>query len=137
MWLIHKRYGISPNPLYAKGAQRVGCLPCIMSRKSEIRMIAEKWPQRIDMLRRAEWMGERGFHGFRPRKSVPQAMCSHVYTAKDGTVYKVPSIDDAVAWSRTKDHRKDNTQYAMDFWLDQDLDEFDAQVCPSTMGACE
>lgn len=139
VWLIHKRYGIPPNPLYAKGAQRVGCLPCIMSRKSEIRMIAREFPERIEFLARNEFMGTGGFHGFRPRKSVPQAMCSQTYfSEKQQREFKVPSIHDAVAWSRTKDHKKDNTQFAMDFWFDDpNLNDFDAHVCPSTMAACE
>ena len=39
---IHHRHGLRPNPLYVAGAERVGCWPCIYSRKSEIRMIAER-----------------------------------------------------------------------------------------------
>lgn len=47
----HRRHGLSPNPLYLRGAGRVGCWPCINSRKSEIRLIAETDPQRIVRLR--------------------------------------------------------------------------------------
>lgn len=36
---IHQRHGIKPNPLYLMGASRVGCFPCIMSRKAELRMV--------------------------------------------------------------------------------------------------
>jgi len=139
IFLLHKRHGIRLNPLYAMGMSRVGCLPCIMSRKSEIRRIAKNFPERIEWLARHEWTDENGYHGFRPRKSVPQAMCHETYTSpKTGTVFKVPSIHDAVAWSFTKDHKKDNTQFALDFWFDDPkLDDFDAHVCPSTMAACE
>lgn len=45
---IHKRHGIEPNPLYLRGASRVGCWPCIHSRKSEIRMVASETPERIE-----------------------------------------------------------------------------------------
>lgn len=48
---IHRRHGLAPNPLYLEGFQRVGCWPCIMSRKDEIRMIADKDPGRIRRLR--------------------------------------------------------------------------------------
>jgi 3'-phosphoadenosine 5'-phosphosulfate sulfotransferase (PAPS reductase)/FAD synthetase len=44
---IHKRHGLSPNPLYLLGASRVGCWPCIYARKSEIRLIADVDPGRI------------------------------------------------------------------------------------------
>lgn len=33
---IHARHGLRPNPLYLRGATRVGCYPCIYARKSEI-----------------------------------------------------------------------------------------------------
>ena len=33
---IHKKHGLSPNPLYLRNSERVGCWPCIMSRKAEI-----------------------------------------------------------------------------------------------------
>ena len=48
---IHRRHGLSPNPLYLKGAKRVGCWPCIFSRKSEVRLIAESDPARLVRLR--------------------------------------------------------------------------------------
>lgn len=51
---IHKRHGVPPNPLYTKGSTRVGCWPCIFARKSEIRLIAESDPGRIDRIRTLE-----------------------------------------------------------------------------------
>jgi 3'-phosphoadenosine 5'-phosphosulfate sulfotransferase (PAPS reductase)/FAD synthetase len=47
---IHKQHGVPPNPLYIKGAARVGCWPCIFARKAEIRQIAEMTPERIQLL---------------------------------------------------------------------------------------
>jgi len=44
---IHARHNLPPNPLYLRGAERVGCWPCINSRKSEIRMLAEIDPARV------------------------------------------------------------------------------------------
>ena len=51
---IHKRHNVPPNPLYLRGAHRVGCWPCVYARKSEIRNIAETDPERIDMLEALE-----------------------------------------------------------------------------------
>ena len=47
---IHKRHGVPPNPLYLKGAARVGCWPCIFARKKEIRQISEMTPERVELL---------------------------------------------------------------------------------------
>lgn len=51
---IHKRHGLAPNPLYLKGATRVGCWPCINATKAEIRLVADADPSRIDEIRRLE-----------------------------------------------------------------------------------
>ena len=51
---IHARHGLRPNPLYLKGASRVGCWPCVYARKSEIRLVAEVDPGRIDLLESLE-----------------------------------------------------------------------------------
>lgn len=51
---IHHRHGLRPNPLYLVGADRVGCWPCVMSRKSEIRMVADTTPERIVQIRKLE-----------------------------------------------------------------------------------
>lgn len=39
VFAMHERHGIKPNPLYTKGAHRVGCWPCINARKGELEMI--------------------------------------------------------------------------------------------------
>jgi len=51
---LHKRHGIRPNPLYLMGAERVGCWPCVYARKSEVRLISEIDPKRIDVVRELE-----------------------------------------------------------------------------------
>jgi hypothetical protein len=51
---IHTRNGLPPNPLYLKGARRVGCWPCIFSRKEEIRLVAKLTPERIAKIREME-----------------------------------------------------------------------------------
>lgn len=44
---IHARHGLAMNPLYALGASRVGCWPCIHARKTEIALVADVDPDRI------------------------------------------------------------------------------------------
>lgn len=53
VWKQHRRHGVEPNPLYANGMTRVGCMPCIYERKGELRIIAERFPEHIDRIR--EW----------------------------------------------------------------------------------
>lgn len=53
---IHKRHSLAPNPLYLRGAARVGCWPCIFSLKSEIRFVADHDPGRVAVIRRLEAM---------------------------------------------------------------------------------
>jgi len=49
---IHQKYGVRPNPLYLgeNPSERVGCYPCIFARKSEIRVMAANFPERIELL---------------------------------------------------------------------------------------
>ena len=51
---IHKRHGLAPNPMYLKGASRVGCWPCVFARKREIRLLADLDPKRVDVIRQLE-----------------------------------------------------------------------------------
>tara|TARA_Y100000593_G_scaffold42546_1_gene81448 strand:- start:170 stop:1057 length:888 start_codon:yes stop_codon:yes gene_type:complete len=51
---IHTRHQLKPCSLYLKGADRVGCWPCIFSRKSEVRYLAETDHHRVDLIRDLE-----------------------------------------------------------------------------------
>ena len=51
---IHHRHGVPMNPLYHAGFDRVGCYPCIYSRKNEIALIAQRSPGRIDEIEAME-----------------------------------------------------------------------------------
>jgi len=53
VFAMAKRHGIKPNPLYLQGCSRVGCMPCIHARKSELAEIFSRWPEEI--ARVAEW----------------------------------------------------------------------------------
>jgi len=53
VFAIARRHGIKPNPLYQQGCSRVGCMPCIHARKSELAEIFSRWPEEIQRV--AEW----------------------------------------------------------------------------------
>lgn len=64
-----------PNPLYSQGFSRVGCFPCIMCRKSEIKLIAENHPDMIKRLQDAEQeLGGNALRGstFFPPSYIPK-----------------------------------------------------------------
>lgn len=101
---IHERQNVPMNPLYALGAKRVGCWPCIMSNKEEIRTIALRFPERIDEIRAAErgFLSEFGrYSSFFASDVVPPRFRSMPFTCKDGREVNVATIDDVVRWSMT------------------------------------
>ncbi|MBN3083259.1 phosphoadenosine phosphosulfate reductase family protein [Pectobacterium polaris] len=53
VFALARRHGIKPNPLYQQGCSRVGCMPCIHARKSELAEIFSRWPEEV--ARVAEW----------------------------------------------------------------------------------
>ncbi len=53
VFALARRHGIDPNPLYKMGCSRVGCMPCIHARKSELAEIYSRWPEEI--ARVAKW----------------------------------------------------------------------------------
>lgn len=96
VWDIHRKHGLSPNPLYAQGMGRVGCMPCINCRKDELRGIADKFPEHIDKIRRWEAIVER---------ANKNRSATFFAAAKDPTDADRPGtyskIDAVVEWSRT------------------------------------
>ena len=50
---MHKKQGIKHNPLYEQGMGRVGCMPCIHTRKDELLEISRRFPAEIERV--AEW----------------------------------------------------------------------------------
>jgi 3'-phosphoadenosine 5'-phosphosulfate sulfotransferase (PAPS reductase)/FAD synthetase len=98
---IHARHGLPPNPLYLMGASRVGCWPCIFARKAEIRLIADKDPERIVRLRSLE---ERVGLAARARAAAKgQALVNDPawFQARLGESGSCWPIDKVVEWSRT------------------------------------
>lgn len=50
VFAFHRRHGVAWNPLYDHGMGRVGCMPCIMCKKEEMRAIAMRFPDHIDKI---------------------------------------------------------------------------------------
>lgn len=98
VWEMHKRHGLKPNPLYAAGMNRVGCMPCIMSRKDEIRRMADRFPAEVERL--SEWealvgeVSKRGRSSFFSHDKTPGAHQGRSDIA-------MPGIREVVDWSRT------------------------------------
>lgn len=122
VWQQHRRHGLAPNPLYAMGMGRVGCMPCINCRKAELRSIAERFPAHIDRIERWEAVvsaaSKRGASTFFPAVKDPAE-------AADGSYSR---IRDLVQWSRTSHGGR---QYALFF------DEQRGGDCSSDLGLCE
>lgn len=51
---MHDKHGIRPNPLYKQGMGRVGCMPCINSRKDELLEISRRFPEEVERVARWE-----------------------------------------------------------------------------------
>jgi len=101
---IHEKHKFPLNPLYDIGSQRVGCYPCIMSRKAEVRTIAIKFPDRIDMIREAEEKFEKlygRYSSFFPASHIPERFRTKQIKTKDGREMMVCTINDVVKWSMT------------------------------------
>ena len=98
---IHKRHGLPPNPLYLRGAARVGCWPCIYARKDEIRFIADTDPARIDRIRQLEGLVTLGARQRADKRGEVLDNLPSWFQAKTGGGGKCWPIDKVVAWSRT------------------------------------
>lgn len=132
---IHTRHGLAPNPLYLRGASRVGCWPCVFARKSEIRLIADTDPETIDKIRAleaatAERAAERAAERYAAKGETFDSLGfvkRAFFQQKTGRGGAPWPIDEVVKWSRTTHGGK---QYDM-----FDVEESDAGCM--RWGLCE
>jgi 3'-phosphoadenosine 5'-phosphosulfate sulfotransferase (PAPS reductase)/FAD synthetase len=97
VFMKHAEHGIDVNPLYKQGMGRVGCMPCIMSNKGELRHIAERFPDVFDKVGAAEREVKKvcTHYSFWPSGYIPARFCSFEWTnEKDGKVHNIPTADD-------------------------------------------
>lgn len=118
-----ERQGLKPNPLYLQGMGRVGCMPCIMVRKSELAEIAKRFPAEIERVERWERMvaqtAKRGDATFIQAKTTRAFDKVNITTETHG-------IREAVAWAKTS---RGGRQMPFDFG--------DGGGCSSIYGLCE
>ena len=114
VWAMHRRHGLAPNPLYEQGMNRVGCMPCIMCRKSELREIALRFPAHIDRIEAWEALvsevSKRGVSTF-------FAVCDDPTVQERGDISRqTHGIRNHVEWSKTdRGGRQYNLVTAIDF----------------------
>lgn len=123
VWEIHRRHSLRPNPLYALGATRVGCYPCVNCRKSELRLIADRFPEHIDRIER--W--ERLVAAASKCRSATffAALTDPTDVDRPGTYSGIRTL---VEWSRTG---RGGRQYDMFF------EQQAGGGCSSDLGLCE
>ena len=101
MRAIHHRHRVPVNPLYQFGHDRVGCYPCVMGNKDDIRLVADNAPERIAEIRALETatQAERARrNGETPgRYAFTEATFFRTMVRDRQTM----PIDEAVAWART------------------------------------
>jgi 3'-phosphoadenosine 5'-phosphosulfate sulfotransferase (PAPS reductase)/FAD synthetase len=96
---IHSRHGMKPCRLYLEGASRVGCWPCIMARKSELRMLADD-DVRVSVIRDLEALVARVVVDRKHKHEDPPTFYQSRAPSEDGGYPRVP-IDKVLEWSRT------------------------------------
>lgn len=100
----HRRCGVRWNPLYDAGMGRVGCMPCIMCRKDEMRSIAGRFPDHIDRIE--EWealvsdVSKRGNSTFFNVTDDPALACGWEKDGYDWSLERT-GIRARVEWSKT------------------------------------
>ena len=115
--------GLRQNPLYTQGMGRVGCMPCIMVRKSELSEIAKRFPAEIDRVERWERLVAKC-----SKREAATFVAAKVTNAahKEDITTETHGIRSAVEWANTS---RGGKQFAFDF--------ADGGGCSSLYGLCE
>jgi len=123
VWAQHRKHALRPNPLYAQGMGRVGCMPCVNCRKSELRGIAQRFPDHIDRIE--AWEAIVSAANKRQSSTFFPAVTDPAYADRP-TIF--PRIRTLVDWSHTS---RGGRQYALFF------DQQSGGGCNSDLGLCE
>jgi 3'-phosphoadenosine 5'-phosphosulfate sulfotransferase (PAPS reductase)/FAD synthetase len=119
VFAMHRRHQIDPNPLYMQGMSRVGCMPCINASKSEIREIADRFPEHIERI--AEW--ERIVSRVAKREMATFFAVRDV--ASEDVSLRRHGIHSRVEWSRTSRGGRQMQMFQ------------ETPMCSSAYGLCE
>lgn len=103
---IHHRHGVPVNPLYQRGHDRVGCYPCVMANKEDVRLVAEHAPERIAEIRALEEVvtAERLRRNEETpgRYAYPDASFFLKAANRSTPGAPIVKIDEVVTWARTE-----------------------------------
>lgn len=125
----HRKHQIRWNPLYERGMSRVGCMPCIHARKSELLSIFREYPEELDRV--AEWerivskAAKRGLSTFFAADTVAGNS-----TEVKGVGLETHGVHAVAEWSKTA---RGGRQYD----IISAIDVTDAPTCTSVYGLCE
>jgi 3'-phosphoadenosine 5'-phosphosulfate sulfotransferase (PAPS reductase)/FAD synthetase len=128
VFAMHRKHGVRWNPLYEQGMSRVGCMPCIMANKAELREIAKRFPDEVARVNEWERLvagaSKRGVSSFFASDKTPG---EHVGRAD----LPMPGIHEVMDWALTgRGGRNFDMFHVMEA---QD----DAPSCSSVYGLCE
>lgn len=100
---IHREHNVKLNPLYLRGAERVGCYPCIFAGKGELRLVGRD-AARVQAIRMLEHEVRSAYaaraSGRDEEVLRPPTLFTAVRRDKNGDRPGV-LIDEALAWART------------------------------------
>lgn len=125
-----KKHGLAPNPLYLRGAGRVGCYPCIMTSHKEMRAFIktdkEGLRARIQDLENKlnEDAPKDSPRTFFRSNFIPARFCTSSAVTKDGRTVPIPTINDVIDYL---EGQTDENQGEL----------FDAPACFSIYNLCE
>ncbi len=107
---IHREFKVPLNPLYALGAHRVGCWPCINCGKPEIRLVAKHRPEKIDQIEAEEkrFQSVGRVCTFFDGKTTTARFKDLTYRDSEGRDWPTASIRKVVEWAHTKHGGKVN-----------------------------
>lgn len=126
VFAMHDKHKVKPNPLYKMGMGRVGCMPCIMCRKDELKQIGKRCGEEIDRVE--EWEQNVAKASKRGNATFFQTGQIHNLHRNDKIITEKHGIRSAVNWANTS---RGGRQYNL-------YDELeDIPVCTSVYGLCE
>jgi 3'-phosphoadenosine 5'-phosphosulfate sulfotransferase (PAPS reductase)/FAD synthetase len=128
VFAYHAKRNVKPNPLYKQGMTRVGCMPCIHARKSELAQIVKRFPEEIERV--AEWERLVSRVAKRNNSTFFHASTDPTIKTKNNDLISVEShgIHAIAEWART-------TRGGRQIDLLGDVE--DVSMCSSAYGLCE
>ncbi|MBJ7536988.1 phosphoadenosine phosphosulfate reductase domain-containing protein [Marinomonas transparens] len=122
---FHRKHGVDWNPLYEQGMGRVGCMPCVNCNKTELRKIAEQFPEVVERLR--EWEELVSVASKRQSATFFPAVTDPMVDGGENIMFSTHGIDRIVDWSKTA---RGGRQFDL-------LGSGGGSVCHSVYGLCE